>query len=995
MSGQVHRFAQGGRVDRNQAIEFEFDGQRYSGFAGDTLASALLANGVRLVGRSFKYHRPRGVMSAGVEEPNALIQLGEGERTEPNLRATQIELTPGLVAHSQNRWPSLSFDISAVNNLLSRFMPPGFYYKTFKWPAAMWMRYEHVIRKAAGLGKAPLAADPDLYCKRFAHCDVLVVGGGPAGVVAAHTAMASGARVVLVEERPVLGGQLRAGSTQLDGQPWPLWLAKIEADLDAAENVRVLRRATAFGYYDQNLIAICEQLQGENTESKPRQRIWWMRAQQVVLATGAIERPMVFANNDLPGIMLASAAARYASEYAVRCGDRAVVFGNNDSIYESALTLHEAGVQITAVVDVRSKMGDESQQIMQRIGAELLSGHVVIHAKGGKALQGVSVQECQEGLLRGPVRRLECDLLGISGGWNPTVHLHSQAQGKLRFDDALATFVPAESFQHERSCGAANGAFELGRCLEQGRDTARDALQSCGFTVPEYRLPTVTQAPVGQPLQALWEVPRAAKDHSKCFIDFQNDVSSDDVRLAARENYASVEHLKRYTTLGMGTDQGRTSNVNGLAVLAATLGAEIPAVGTTTFRPPYTAVSLGAIAGEGVGQEYDPLRRTPLHDWHLAHGGEMLNVGLWQRCRYYRKDGESMRDSIRREAVHVRNKVGMVDVSTFGKICIQGRDAAEFLERVAINRFHNLRIGRCRYHILLREDGFIMDDGTTTRVGENSFYMTTTTAAAGPVMAHFEYCAQTLWPELQVHPTSITDQWAGLALAGPRARDVLAAAVDEADVGNDALPFMACVDCTIADLPVRIFRITFSGELGYEVHMPADTAVAVWERVLAAGAESDLAVYGTEAMGIMRIEKGHLVHAELNGRTNPEDFGFHRMIRKETDFIGRRSLQREAFSDPERKRYVGLISDSGKPIPEGAQLVWNPTAPLPMHMYGEVTSTCYSPNLERYIALGFVENAAEWQGKTLYACSPLTGKFAEVRITDPVFIDPAGERPRA
>jgi len=704
----------------------------------------------------------------------------------------------------------------------------------------------------------------------------------------------------------------------------------------------------------------------------------------------------VFANNDRPGIMLASAAARYAREYAVQCGRRAVVFCNNDSAYDSALALHEAGTRISAIVDVRASVsGAGPLQVLEATGAESLPGQVVIAAAGARALCGVQVQRLRDGLAQGRARQLDCDLLAVSGGWNPTLHLHSQAQGKIRFDDTLATFVPGESFQAERSCGAANGALELAECLRQGHAAAADAVAACGFKVPGYSLPETTEMDPAQPLEALWEVPHAGAGKAKCFVDLQNDVSSDDVRLAVRENYASVEHLKRYTTLGMGTDQGRTSNVNGLAVLAASLGREIPAVGTTTFRPPFSPVTLGAIAAEGVADHLDPIRRTPLHDWHLAHGGEMLNVGLWQRCRFYRKGSEGMREAIRREAVQVRNKVGMVDVSTFGKISIQGRDAAEFLERVAINRFHNLKVGRCRYHILLREDGFIMDDGTTTRVADNSFYLTTTTAAAGPVMAHFEYCRQTLWPELQVHLTSITDQWGGLALAGPRAREVLAAAVDETDVGNQALPFMASLDTTIAGAPVRIFRITFSGELGYEVHMPADYAVAVWERVLAAGAAHQLEVYGTEAMGILRIEKGHVVHAELNGRTNPEDFGFHRMIRKDTDFIGRRSLDREAFRDPQRKRYVGMIAQTAEPIPEGAQLVWNPTAPRPMHMYGEVTSTCYSPNLERHIALGFVENGPEWKGKTLYACSPLTGRHCEVLITDPVFIDAKGERARA
>jgi sarcosine oxidase subunit alpha len=538
------------------------------------------------------------------------------------------------------------------------------------------------------------------------------------------------------------------------------------------------------------------------------------------------------------------------------------------------------------------------------------------------------------------------------------------------------------------------GHADVSACLADGVRAASEALSGQDVATPPMDVPAAPAPPPVTPLMPLWEVPRARGEPGKSFVDFQNDVTADDVRLAARENYQSVEHLKRYTTLGMGTDQGRTSNVNGLAIMAATLGKEIPQVGTTTFRPPYAPVTLGALAGIEVGDEYEPLRRTPLHDWHVAAGAVMQNVGPWQRARYYPQRGESMAAAVNRETAHVRTAVGVVDVSTFGKIDVRGQDAAEFLERMTINRFRNLKLGRCRYHVMLREDGFVLDDGTTTRVAADAFYMTTTTAAAAAVLSHMEFYAQTVWPELRVRLTSISDQWGGLAIAGPRAREVLAASVDDADVGNDALPFMGCLQASVGGVPVRVFRITFSGELGYEVHMPAGHTLSVWEAVLGRGAAFGIRPYGTEAMGVMRIEKGHVVHAELDGRTLASDFGLERMMRKDGDFVGRRSLEREALAPSRRPGFVGLVSDNGRPIPAGAHLVWNPTAPRPMHTYGHVTSTCYSASVSAHIALALLEDADAWKGKLLYAASPLRCAATPVRIVDPVFVDPTGRRAR-
>jgi sarcosine oxidase subunit alpha len=715
----------------------------------------------------------------------------------------------------------------------------------------------------------------------------------------------------------------------------------------------------------------------------------------VVLATGAIERPLVFPGNDLPGVMLASAAGGYAHEHAVGAGRKAVLFANNDAAYAALPALRAAGVQVRAVVDPRADgAGAGARQAAVNAGAEIMNGSVVVAARGTRALAAVSVSGFADGRVGGNTRLLDCDLLCMSGGWNPTVHLFSQAQGRLRYDETIAAFLPSEVARPMSWCGAVAGNADLAACLASGMRAGREACSALGITAPALAVPATEPAAGSAPLLPLWEVPRTRASAAKSFVDFQNDVSAEDVRLAARENYRSVEHLKRYTTLGMGTDQGRTSNVNGLAIMAAALGRPIHDIGTTTFRPPYTPVSLGALSGIEVGREYEPVHRTPLHDWHLDAGARMHNIGLWQRARCYPRSGESMADAVNREVLHVRSTVGIIDVSAFGKIDIRGRDAAEFLERVTINRFRNLARDRCRYHVMLREDGFVMDDGTTTRVGDDAFYMTTTAAAAAGVMSHLEFYAQTVWPELDVHLTSISDQWGALAIAGPRARDVLAAAIAGADIDGDALPPMASVLARAAGVTVRVLRITFSGELGYEVHVPADHTLTVWNAVREAGRALDVQPYGTEAMAVMRIEKGHLAHAELDGRTIAADFGFERMMRKQGDFVGRRALEREAFAPQHRRTLVGLVSESGVPIPPGSHLVRDPAAPLPMHTCGHVSSTCYSPTLGHHIALALMEDAAGWKGKTLYAAAPLRNASPPVRVTEPVFVDAEGRRAR-
>ena len=1000
MSPQIRRTARGGRIDRSAPLAFTFDGVRYEGYRGDTLASALLANGVRVVGRSFKYHRRRGVFGAGAEEPNALVRVGVGARAEPNLKATRVELRDGLVAESQNRWPSLGFDVGGLGNIASKLLPAGFYYKTFMWPGSWWMFYERLIRKAAGLGRAPIEPDPDRYDRRYAFCDVLVAGAGPAGLMAALTAARSGARVILVDDAPVLGGSLLASTATIEGADPAEFVSRIGEELASRPNVRVLSRTTAFGYYDDNMVVAVER-RADHLPEPPahcaRQRVWWIRAKEVVLATGAIERPVPFEDNDLPGVMLASAARTWAFRYGVRPGDRAVVFTNNDSAYEAIEPVLDTGTDIVAVVDARADgPGSDALAVVRRFGIELVSAGVVMRAIGRTGVDGVEIRPLSpDGASVGDdSRRIPCDLVCVSGGWNPTVHLFSQSRGRLRFDAERAAFVPGESVQRERSAGASRGLLRLSECLADGIAAGADAVRAAGFEVgPEPSCPAVREWTDEAPVRPLWAAPLPSWRHGKRFVDFQNDVTVADVELAAREGYTSVEHLKRYTTLGMGTDQGRTSNVNGLAVLAATLGADIPAVGTTTFRPPYSPVALGAIAGREVGADQAPVRRTPMHDWHAEHGATFVTVGPWMRARYYPRRGESMMDAINREALHVRRSVGIVDVSTLGKIEVRGRDAGEFLHRVYINRIRNLRVGRCRYAFMLREDGFVLDDGTCTRVRDDEYYLTTGTGHAGVVMAHLERYAQTVWPELDVHLTSVTDQWAGAAVAGPRSRDLLAAACDGADVSNEALPFMGCMEATVAGAPVRIIRMTFSGEMAFEVHCPADYGVHAWEALIAAGERFDVMPYGTEALGVLRIEKGHVVPNELDGRTIPADFGFDRM-EKDEDFIGRRSLERFRENGRKRRTFVGLLSENGKEVPRGGHLVWNPTAPKPVPMLGHVTSSCYSPTLQRHIALALMDDAEDWKGKQLYAASPLTASFVPVRITDHVFIDPDNQRPK-
>ncbi len=1000
MTSQSHRHSKSGKIDRTRPLTFTFNGNIYQGYQGDTLASALLANGVRLIGRSFKYHRPRGIMGSGFEDASGLVQLESGPQSEPNLQATRIELYDGLTARSQNCWPTVNFDVNAINMTLSRFLPSGFYYKTFMWPKKLWMTYEHIIRKAAGMGEAPTENDPDHYAHRYQHCDVLIAGGGPAGITAALAAGRSGARVILVNAEPEFGGMLLSQNANINGNAGIDWISDALAELGAMEEVTLLARTTVSAYYDHNLLILNEQVTDHRPPEAahlPRQRLWKVRAKEVVLATGSLERPIVFANNDRPGVMLTSAAATYINRYGVLPGRRAVIFTNNNSTYTAAFDLADAGIEIQAIVDVRASIPDHLAALAKGKGIGILTGHAVVKVSGNSSVNAVTVSKINEAgdQLTGNETEILCDLVCMSGGWTPTVHLLSQSKGKLRYDETLSAFVPNSSAQNERSAGACNGDFALKQCLSGGYMAGADAATKAGFMIPE-EAEFDCDAEDDLALQPIWSVPHAHHDHGKRFVDFQDDVTAEDVALAFRENYISVEHLKRYTTLGMGTDQGRTSNVNGLAIMAGLRGIDIPAVGTTTFRPPFSPISLGAITGAEVGEHFIPIRRSAMHDVHDAAGATFVRAGQWLRPQYYQQRGESMWQAIWRETTHVREKVGIVDVSTLGKIDLQGKDAAEFLNRLYINGFKKLEIGKSRYGVMLREDGIVFDDGTVTRLGEHHYLITTTTVHAGSVLQHMEYMAQVEWPELDLHMISVTEEWAAIAIAGPLSRALLGRLTTDIDVSNETCPFMAFREGTIAGAPARLFRISFSGELAYEINVPADFGHDVWTHIMEIGKEFDIAPYGTEAMGILRIEKGHVVGGELNGRTTADDLGFGKMMSGAKDFIGKRATSRPGLQDTNRAQLVGLIPVDGKSsIPRGGRIIDNPSLAPPIPIQGEITSNCYSPNLGHPIGLALIDHGRERIGETTYAVSLLNGQSIKVEISNPVFIDPEGERLRA
>ena len=999
---QSHRLPDGGRIDRSRTLSFLFDGNRYEGHPGDTLASALIANGVHLVGRSFKYHRPRGIFSAGSEEPNALIQLGLGNHTEPNLRAPQIEIYDGLVASSQNRFPSLAFDLGEVNDLASPLIPSGFYYKTFMWPKRGWMTYERVIRRMAGLGRAPDGPDPDSYEHCHAHCDVLVAGGGAAGLAAALAAGRAGARVILADEQAELGGWLLSegkDGIRISGRPATDWVEKTVAELAAMENVTLLRRTTAFGYYDHNWLGLAERVTDHlgpfAPAHLPRQRLWKVRAKQVVLAAGAIERPLVFSGNDRPGILLAGAVRSYIARYGTRPGNALVVVTSNDSGYLTALEAQKAGISVAAIVDTRPTADGALPQAARQADLRLYQGHGVIGTTGRLRVDGVRLAKLSAdgSRIEGKGFGIPCDLVAMSGGWNPNVSLFSQSRGKLDFREADGVFVPGEATQPLRSAGMANGALTTADCLAQGFAAGAAAANDAGFTArkaPSLKIEE-PEVPAAAPIWLL--PPEKPLVRAKCFVDFQNDVTAADLKLAAREGFRSVEHVKRYTTTGMGTDQGRTSNVNALAILSATLGQDIPAVGTTTFRPPYTPVAFGAIAGRNIGRLFDPVRRTPIHAWHEAQGAKFENVGQWVRAWHYPKAGETLHAAVNREVKAARTGVGILDASTLGKIEVKGPDAAEFLNRIYTNAWLKLGIGKARYGLMLREDGMVFDDGVTVRLAEDRFLMSTTTGNAAPVLVHLEDYLQTEWPDLKVYLTSVTEQYATVTINGPKSRALLASLTSDIDTGNEAFPHMSLREGSVAGIPARVIRISFTGELSYEINVRASRGQELWEALMQAGEPFGITPYGTEAMHVLRAEKGFIiVGQETDGSMTPDDLGMSWIVSaKKPDFVGKRSLARSDTVREGRKQLVGLLTEDPKEVlEEGAHVVERLLDKPPMPMLGHVTSSYYSPNAGRSIALAVLKGGRSLVGKTLSV--PMVDRIIKVTVTEPVFFDPKGER---
>jgi sarcosine oxidase subunit alpha len=974
MSG--HRLAAGGCIDRTRPLSFSFDGVPMEGYAGDTLASALLANGVSTVGRSFKYHRRRGIHAAGLEEPNAIVTVGDGARAVPNLKATQVPLYQGLVARSVNRWPSLGFDVGAIAGLFARFLPAGFYYKTFMRPD--WHLFEPAIRRAAGLGEAPARDDPDRYEKLSAHCDVLVVGAGPAGLAATRAAAASGARVILAEHDDELGGRLLADASSIDGMAGAEWARHTLKGLADAADLRILRRTTVFGYYDHNLLGAYEQLVPPGAiapEGASAGRLWRIRAKRVVLATGAFERPLVFGGNDLPGVMLASAVRSYVARWAVAPGTRAVIATNNDDAYRTALALAEAGVAVACLCDAREGVDGALARAVRARGIEVATGTVPRRALGGRAVEAVELQR-----RGGGKRRVEADLLAVSGGWNPAVHLLAQSGGRLRFDAAEAAFVPESHVQPSRSVGACNGAFDLAAALAQGHAAGTWA---AGDAAPHVAAPQ-TAAESATPLQPLWEVPGGGK----AWVDLLSDVTADDVRLAAREHYVSVEHLKRYTTLGMATDQGKTSNVNGLAILAAATGRAIPEVGTTRFRPPFDPVPIGALAGRERGDFYRPRALLPMHDWHVAQGALIEDFGGWQRPAAYPQAGEDLHAAAAREAAHVRAAVGIFDGSPLGKILVEGPDAATFLDRMYVGTMSTLPVGRVRYGLMLTEHGIVTDDGVCARLGPERFLVGTTSAAASRIAAGFEEWLQGEWPELRVFTTNLTHQFAVITLTGPRARALLQDVGTDIALARDTFGHMHWRDGQVGGVPARVMRVSFTGELSYEIAVPARRAEALWTRIVDVGAAHALQPFGIEALMTLRIEKGYLhVGSDTDGTTLPDDVGMAGGVaRKTSDFVGRRSLARPEALRMDRHQLVGILpNDADVPLRAGAHLV-----DAQGGSDGYVTSACWSPTLTRWIGLGMVKRGRARKGEAVVLVDE--GRRRNARLVEPCFLDAAGAR---
>jgi len=999
------RLAKQGRlIDRSKPVEFTFNGTRMSGYEGDTLASALLANDQMMMGRSFKYHRPRGVVASGAEEPNALVGLGNGDRFEPNQRATTTELFGGLSAQSQNHWPSLEFDVGAINTHLSRFLPAGFYYKMFMYPRAFWKHvYEPFIRQSAGLGKAPdkELKDADQYEHFYFFADVLVVGGGVAGLQAAKAAANSGAKVLLMEQTAHWGGRAPVDGGTIDGMEPEAWIEQTLAELAAMDNVTLRDRCMGSGVYDHGYALGYERLTDHTPgEGGPRHRLWRIRAKQIVTATGAIERPLSFAGNDVPGVMLAGAMRDYVVNWGVTPGQRVVIATNNDDAYRTAITLHQAGVDVVCVLDARPMGGGALMEEVRKLGIRVEPGRAIAKVTGGKRVSKVAI--CAQDGEGGAQEEIAADAVAMSGGWSPVVHLWSHCGGKLIWDDAQAHFRPDASRPplgedgagFVVAAGSANGEFALGAVLSDAAAAGVAAARAAGFDGAK---PT---AAVGLDsdeveMQPIWLMPAKAdiKLRMKTWLDYQNDVKVSDVQLAAREGYESVEHTKRYTTLGMATDQGKLSNINGLAVLADTLGAKIPQVGTTTFRPPYTPISMGAIGGEARGEIFQPIRKTPMHDWHDANGADWEPVGHWRRAYAFVRSGETVEAAVAREVTNTRENLGLLDASTLGKLVVKGPDAGRFMDMMYTNMMSTLKIGKCRYGLMCSENGFLIDDGVVARIDDDTWLCHTTTGGAERIHGHMEEWLQTEWWDWKVYVANVTEQLAQVAVVGPNARKVLEK-LGGMDVSKEALPFMEWRDGNIGEFDCRAYRISFSGELSYEIAVPASQGMAFWTALMEAGKEFGVMPYGTECLHILRAEKGFImIGDETDGTVIPQDLGLHwALSKKKEDFLGKRAHLRSHMADPDRWQLVGLETVDGSVLPDGAYAVGNGSnANGQRNVIGRVTSTYHSPTLGKGIAMGLVHHGRKRMDDVI-EFPGTDGTIYKAKIVDQVFYDKEGEK---
>ncbi len=994
MSG-ANRIPGKGRLTPARTARFTIDGRSLTAIEGDTVASAMLANGMHLAGRSFKYHRPRGILTAGPEEPNALLDVSrDAARRQPNVRATVQEVFDGMKIGTQNRWPSLAFDIGELNDFASPFFAAGFYYKTFMWPKSFWHSvYEPFIRRAAGLGVAPKEADPDHYSSRYAHCDVLVVGGGAAGLAAALSAAEAGAKVIVCDEQAEVGGAFHYDTSAIvDGQNGYDWAQSVAAKLASMPNVRLLTRTTAFGYYNHNFVALAERVTdhlAKPAKGLPRERLWQVRAKRVVLATGSIERHMVFANNDRPGIMLAAAGRTYLNHFGVAVGAKVGVYTAHDSAYEAAFDLKRAGVSVVAIVDGREKPGERVLAEARSLGIDVLVGHGVVDTAGRLRIKSMTVRRNGGGASR----KIEVDALLVSAGWTPSVHLFSQSRGKLKFDAVNDRFLPDVYAQECVSVGTCNGTDDLQAILDEASSAGAAMAAAAG---------AAGAAPVQLSGSNVFDwtggmigaAEGAGPDTTvKAFIDFQHDVCAKDIRLAVREGMHSIEHIKRFTTNGMASDQGKLSNMHGLAIAAEMLGRPIPQVGLTTFRAPYTPVTFGTLINHSRGDLFDPTRKTPMHFFEAAQGAEFEDVGNWKRAWYYPRAGEDMHQAVNRECKTVRDVAGVFDASTLGKIEVVGPDAATFLNLLYTNAWDTLKPGKARYGIMTREDGFVYDDGVVGRIAEDRFHVTTTTGGAPRVLQHMEDYLQTEFPNLKVWLTSTTEQWAVIAVQGPKARDIIAPFVEGIDISNEAFPHMSVAEGKFCGVPTRLFRVSFTGELGFEINVPADYGASVLEAVWNRAESMGACLYGTETMHVLRAEKGYIiVGQDTDGTLTPDDAGLAWAVsKKKADFVGIRGLKRPDLVKEGRKQLVGLLTkDPNTVLEEGGQIVADPNQPKPMTMLGHVTSSYWSPNAGRSIAIAMVAGGRNRMGETLYV--PMADKTIAVEVTDMVFFDKEGVR---